>query len=113
MEDVERDRQGTGERNNEKEGKERRGEGSFFLAGCCMAQRLRCPGGRPSVSYEWEGGEEGGKQKRGNRHISSSSYCHTTLEVRCVGPKDEGERKGSFTVSAKELRGGNYELVIR
>ena len=24
----------------------------FFLAGCCMAQRLRCPGGRPSVSYE-------------------------------------------------------------
>ena len=24
----------------------------FFLAGCCMAQ-LRCPGGRPSVSYEW------------------------------------------------------------
>ena len=24
----------------------------FFWAGCCMAQRLRCPGGRPSVSYE-------------------------------------------------------------
>ena len=24
-----------------------------FLAGCCMAQRLRCPGGRPSVSYNW------------------------------------------------------------
>ena len=23
----------------------------FFLAGCCMAQRHRCPGGRPSVSY--------------------------------------------------------------
>ena len=26
---------------------------NFFLADCCMAQRLRCPGGRPSVSYEW------------------------------------------------------------
>ena len=24
----------------------------FFLGGCCMAQRLCCPGGRPSVSYE-------------------------------------------------------------
>ena len=25
----------------------------FFLSGCCMAQRCRCPGGRPSVSYKW------------------------------------------------------------
>ena len=25
---------------------------NVFLSGCCMAQRLRCPGGRPSVSYE-------------------------------------------------------------
>ena len=24
----------------------------FFLSGC-MAQRCRCPGGRPSVSYKW------------------------------------------------------------
>jgi len=24
----------------------------FFWSDCCMAQRLRCPGGRPSVSYE-------------------------------------------------------------
>ena len=55
---------------------------------------------------ERKGGGKGGKQKRGNipsRHISSSSYCQTTLEVRCVGPKDEGEGKGSYTVSAKEL----------
>ena len=25
----------------------------FFWAGCCMAQRHCCPGGRPSVSYNW------------------------------------------------------------
>ena len=25
----------------------------FFWAGCCMAQRHRCPGGHPSVSYNW------------------------------------------------------------
>ena len=24
----------------------------FFFAGCCMAQRLLCAGGRPSVRYE-------------------------------------------------------------
>ena len=25
----------------------------FFLSGCCMAPRCRCPGGRSSVSYKW------------------------------------------------------------
>ena len=25
---------------------------NVFLSGCCIAQRLRCLGGRPSVSYE-------------------------------------------------------------
>ena len=44
-----------------------------------------------------EGETKRGETEKGNipsRHISSSSYCHTTLEVRCVGPKDEGEEEG-------------------
>ena len=31
-----------------------------------------------------------------SRHISPSSCCHTTLGVRCVGPKVEGEGGGVY-----------------
>jgi len=67
---------------------------------------------RKAPTPEWENIQVDTKvQEEGFGEIPKES-TYARAGVRCVGPKDEGEGKGTYPVSAKELKGGNCGLVM-